>query len=67
MNVNRYFLLALVSMAVWVVLAFGMAIPSGFVHIFLAVGVVLIAVGIVQADAGRRRSRHPARPDAAAN
>jgi hypothetical protein len=56
-NVNRYFLLALVSMAVWVVLAFGMAIPSGFVHIFLAVGVVLIAVGIVQADAGRRRSR----------
>jgi hypothetical protein len=35
-NVNRYFLLALVSMAVWV---------------------VLIAVGIVQADAGRRRSR----------
>ena len=54
---NRYFLLALVSMAVWVVLAFGMAIPSGYVHVFLAVGVVLIPVGIVQADAGRRRSR----------
>ena len=54
---NRYFLLALVSLAVWVVLAFAMAIPSGFVHIFLAMGVVLIAVGIVQADEGRRSPR----------
>ena len=51
---NRYFLLALISLVVWIVLAFGMAIPSGFVHIFLAVGVVLIAVGIVQADEERR-------------
>jgi hypothetical protein len=55
--VNRYFLLALISLAVWIVLAFGMAIPSGFVHVFLAVGVVLIAVGIVQADQGRRSPR----------
>jgi hypothetical protein len=52
--VNRYFLLALLSLAVWVVLAFGMAIPSGFVHVFLALGVVLIAVGIVHAGEGRR-------------
>jgi hypothetical protein len=56
--VNRYFLLALLSLAVWVVLAFGMAIPSGFVHVFLALGVALIAVGIVQADEQRRRP-HP--------
>jgi hypothetical protein len=53
-RVNRYFWLALLSLAVWIVLAFGMAMPSGFVHIFLALGVVLIAVGIVHADEGRR-------------
>lgn len=45
---NRYFLLALVALILWVVLAFGMAIPTGWVHLFLALGVVLIAIGIVQ-------------------
>ncbi|MBI2071697.1 MAG: hypothetical protein HYT81_01460 [Gemmatimonadetes bacterium] len=47
---NRYFLLALVSLALWAVLAFALAIPSGWVHGPLALGVVLIAVGIVRAD-----------------
>lgn len=45
---NRYFLLALVALIVWAVLAFGMAIPTGWVHVFLAVGVVLVAMGIVE-------------------
>lgn len=51
---NRYFLLALASLILWAVLAFAMAIPSGWVHGPLAVGVVLIAIGIV--DAGERRA-----------
>ena len=45
---NRYFLLALVALIVWAVLAFGMAVPTGWVHVFLALGAVLIAIGIVQ-------------------
>lgn len=45
---NRYFLLALVSLFLWGVLAFGMALSTGWVHVFLALGVVLIAVGIVR-------------------
>lgn len=50
---NRYFLLALISLILWAILAFAMAIPSGWVHLPLAVGVVLIAVGMVEAnDAG---------------
>jgi len=51
--VNRYFLLALVSLVLWAVLAFALAIPSGWVHTFLAAGVVLIAIGVVEADQRR--------------
>ncbi len=47
---NLYFLLALISLILWAVLAFALAIPSGWVHVALAVGVVLIAVGIVEAN-----------------
>lgn len=54
---NRYFLLALLSLVLWIILAFGMAVPSGFVHIFLAVGVLLIVVGIVEADERRSAPR----------
>ncbi len=50
---NLYFLLALASLVLWAILAFAMAIPSGWVHAPLAVGVVLIAMGIVEADKGR--------------
>ena len=45
---NRYFLLALVALILWAVLAFGLAVPTGWVHLLLALGVVLIAVGIVE-------------------
>jgi 1,4-dihydroxy-2-naphthoate octaprenyltransferase len=34
--------------AVWVVLAFVMAIPSGWVHVPLALGVTCIAVAIIE-------------------
>ncbi len=45
-----YFVSALASLALWVVLAFGLAVPSGWVHLFLAAGAVLIAAGIIEAD-----------------
>jgi len=38
----------IVLIGVWIVLAFVMAIPSGWVHFPLAAGVTLIAVGIIQ-------------------
>ncbi len=42
--------LAILSLALWLVLAFVLAIPSGWVHAALGVGCVLLARGIV----GRR-------------
>ena len=36
------------AIAVWLILTFGVAVPSGWVHLPLAVGVVLIAMGIVK-------------------
>jgi hypothetical protein len=50
---NLYFLLALICLVLWLVLAFGAAIPSGWVHAPLAVAAVLVAVGIVKADEAR--------------
>ena len=44
---NLYFLIALVSLVLWAVLALAMAIPSGWVHVPLALGAVLIAIAIV--------------------
>lgn len=46
----RYWLAALACIVLWVVLAFAVAIPSGWVHVALALGVVLIAVGIVRSN-----------------
>ena len=51
--VNLYFLLALICLVLWLVLAFGLALPSGWVHTPLAVAAVLFAVGIVKADETR--------------
>lgn len=51
---NRYFLLALVALVLWVVLAFGLAIPSGWVHLPLALGAVLVAVAIVKGNGDKR-------------
>lgn len=46
--------IALFLLALWVVLAFVLAIPSGWAHVPLAVASVLMAVGIVkQAESGR--------------
>jgi uncharacterized membrane protein len=50
---NLYSLLALICFVLWLVLAFGMAIPSGWVHVPLAACAVLIVVGIVKADEAR--------------
>jgi len=36
--------------ALWVVLAFVMAIPSGWVHIPLALGACLIAIAIIESN-----------------
>ena len=50
---NLYFLLALICLVLWLVLAFGLAIPSGWVHVPLGVAAVLFAVAIVKADEAR--------------
>jgi hypothetical protein len=42
------FACGIVLIGAWIVLAFVMAIPSGWVHFPLAAGVTLIAVGIIQ-------------------
>ncbi|MBI4500018.1 MAG: hypothetical protein HY700_02535 [Gemmatimonadetes bacterium] len=39
---------AAVCLVVWVVLAFVVAIPSGWVHVPLAIGACLVAVAIVE-------------------
>jgi hypothetical protein len=41
---------AVACLALWVVLAFVMAVPSGWVHVPLALATVLIAVAIVRGD-----------------
>ena len=46
-------LLAVLCYAVWVVLAFVRAVPSGWVHVALVAGVLLTVRAIVDADAGR--------------
>ena len=44
---NRYLVLAVACIVVWVILAFGLAIPSGWVHVPLAAGGILLARGIL--------------------
>jgi hypothetical protein len=46
----------LACIALWVVLAFVLAIPSGWVHLPLAVGVVLMATAIVLTEPAQRSS-----------
>ncbi len=41
---------ALICILLWIYLAFVAAIPSGWVHVPLAVGVVLVATGIARDD-----------------
>ncbi len=47
---NLYFLLALLCLVLWAVLAFAMAIPSGWVHVPLAGAAVLFTVAIVKGE-----------------
>jgi 1,4-dihydroxy-2-naphthoate octaprenyltransferase len=52
-------LLAAGCLALWVVLAFVMAVPNGWVHLPLAVGAVLIAVAIIQSSPAETGHRTP--------
>ena len=51
MNVTM--LTAAACLMLWIVLAFVLSLPTGWVHILLAAGIVLLAVGIVNADTPR--------------
>ena len=51
---NLALLAAIACLALWIVLAFVIAWPSGWAHVPLAVGVVLIVKAIVEADERRR-------------
>lgn len=48
MTTRTAFAGAAISLTAWIVLAFVTAIPRGWVHVLLAVGATLVAVGIVQ-------------------
>jgi uncharacterized membrane protein len=41
---------AAASLVLWIVLAFVLSLPTGWVHVPLAAGIVLLAMGIVTAD-----------------
>jgi uncharacterized membrane protein len=44
---------AVVSLLAWIVLAFVLAFPTGWVHVPLVIGVLLVVRAIVAADAER--------------
>ncbi len=44
---NRYLVVAVACIIAWVVLAFALAIPSGWVHVPLAAGCILLARGLM--------------------
>jgi hypothetical protein len=50
------YLAGVVMLVIWVVLAFVMAIPSGWVHVPLALGVSAIAIAIIQTAPARDQS-----------
>lgn len=45
---NVTVLLALACLVLWIVLAFVVALPTGWAHLPLAAGTVLLAIGIVE-------------------
>ncbi len=60
MRASHWLTLAAVAcLGLWVVLAFVFAVPSGWVHLPLAVGVLVIVRAIVAADAERAGDRAP--------
>ncbi len=50
---NRWLLAGFALVLLWIGLAFVVAWPSGWAHLPLAAGAVLIAVGIVRSDSNR--------------
>jgi hypothetical protein len=44
---NRYLVLAVASIIVWVALVFVLAVPSGWVHVALGAGCILLARGLM--------------------
>lgn len=60
MRQSRWLALAAATcLAVWIVLAFVVAVPSGWVHALLAVGVLVLVRAIVSADAERAHDEAP--------
>lgn len=56
MRLSRWLSIAAVlCFALWIVLAFVLAFPTGWVHVPLVIGVLLVVRAIVAADA----ERHP--------
>jgi uncharacterized membrane protein (DUF485 family) len=47
LNVNHSFIAAAIFLVAWIVLAFVIAYPTGWVHAFLALAVIFITRGIV--------------------
>lgn len=52
-------LAAILCFALWIVLAFVLAFPTGWVHVPLVFGVLLVVRAIVAADAERQRGDEP--------
>jgi len=54
MRLSRWLTLtAILCFALWIVLAFVLALPTGWVHVPLVFGVLLVVRAIVAADAER--------------
>ncbi len=43
----KFVLAGLALLGVWMIVAFGFAVPNGWAHVPLAVGVVCLAIGVV--------------------
>lgn len=53
--------LGIVAIAVWIMVTFIAAVPNGWTHLPLGIGVVLIAVGLVEIE--QRRQAHQERSE----
>ena len=51
----KFVIAGITLLVAWIIVAFGMALESGWAHLPLAAGVVLIAIGIVLGGESRRR------------
>ena len=48
----KFVLAGLALLGVWMIVAFGFAVPNGWAHVPLAVGVVCLAIGVVTWNEG---------------